>query len=132
MKVKIFCKYYPTENVEKIISGILKIFPDAKIEIKEEYLYAETTNLDTFSSLLKKQRIRDTARSVISDGVRDNKAFFRLNKQVMTVGVVNFAVENMPLGDVEVIIEADENEDIYSIIDLISPSTIYEREEENI
>lgn len=123
MRITIICRYYPTENIDKIVVGLQKIFPEAKFEVREEYIYGEAKTLHTFSELLKKQRIRDTARSVLYDGIKNNKTSFRLNKQVMTVGIVNFAVENMPLGDVEVTIEAEENEDIQSIIDIISPAS---------
>ncbi len=123
MKVRVFCRIYPTENPEKIRDAVLKIFPDAKIRISENYLVAETSSMENFASLLRRQRIRDSARSVLMDGMDENSISFRLNKQVMTVGRINFAVEDMPLGDVEVRVEAEGEEDIRDILDRIAPST---------
>ena len=123
MRVRIFCRYYPTENVDKIKEAILKIFPDARIKISENYILAETRSMENFASLLRKQRIRDSARSVLIEGMDERSITFRLNKQVMTVGKINFAVEDMPLGDVEVRVEAEELEDIREILDSVAPST---------
>ncbi len=129
MKVRVFCRIYPTENPEKIRDAVLKIFPDAKIRISENYLVAETSSMENFASLLRRQRIRDSARSVLMDGMDENSISFRLNKQVMTVGRINFAVEDMPLGDVEVRVEAEGEEDIRDILDRIAPSTRVEEGE---
>jgi len=129
MKVRIFCRIYPTENPKKIRDAVLKIFPDAKVRISENYLVAETSSIENFASLLRKQRIRDSARSVLTEGMDENSISFRLNKQVMTVGRINFAVEDMPLGDVEVRVEAEGEEDIREILDQIAPSTRVEGEE---
>jgi len=129
MKVRVFCRIYPTENPEKIRDAVLKIFPNAKIRISENYLVAETSSMENFASLLRRQRIRDSARSVLMDGMDENSISFRLNKQVMTVGRINFAVEDMPLGDVEVRVEAEGEEDIRDILDRIAPSTRVEEGE---
>jgi predicted RNA binding protein with dsRBD fold (UPF0201 family) len=53
-------------------------------------------------------------------GVKGNSVSFRLNKQVAAAGRVSFSEEVHALGDIEVMIVAD---DIGAIMDKIAPNT---------
>lgn len=113
--VKTICK--PTENVDKVMKAMLNIFPDLQIEQGDEELVGTTESLENMKELLEKQKIRSAARKVFRSSVEGNRLTLRLNKQVAFMGKVNFA-EKSPLGDIEVIVEDDNMEDL---IDRLAP-----------
>ena len=119
MEIRLTTSCNPTESREKIVSAIKSIFPDATIE-GEDPITAVSHSVDNFAALLKQFRIRDAARAVIWRGIEGNSTRFRLNKQVAAVGKISFSQENHPLGDIEVVISAD---DIHGMIDSIAPRT---------
>ncbi|MCD6503615.1 MAG: hypothetical protein J7K58_05275 [Euryarchaeota archaeon] len=124
MKVRIRVPLNPTEDEEKVKNAILNIFPDASMKIEEDVIIAETTDLKNLKELLEKQRIRDTARDVFMSSIVENHIIFKINKQVATIGRVNFSVSEGPLGDIEVDIEAEEGENVNEIINYLAPSTL--------
>ncbi len=121
VEIEIEAKIYPTESVEKIKEAILKLFPDAQLEILPGKIKGKAQSLEEFGKILKEERIRDAARSVfLSSLKRKQEIYFELNKQAATRGKVNFAVGNVPLGSIKVTIRGD---DLLSLIDLIAPDT---------
>lgn len=123
--ITLTARCHPTEDREKIVSAILKLFPDAQAE-GEDPIVARAHSTDTFVEQIGRQRIRDAARSVLRKGMRDGRTSFRLNKQVATVGKVSFAEEVHALGDIDVTIES---EDISALIDDLAPDTRRERKQ---
>ena len=123
MKIHIKARLYPTEDPEKVKKAILNIFPDAKIEISEGSIVAISKNLDNMKKLLETQHIRDTAREILTSSIVGNHIIFKINKQVATVGKINFSISEGPLGDVEVDVDC-EDEDAMKVIDYVAPSTL--------
>ena len=119
VNVRISTRCFPTEDRDKVVSAVTRLFPDCVL-VGDDVLRGETSTLDEFSELLRRQRIRDSARSVLRRGLRGDSTSFKINKQVAAVGKVSFSEENHPLGDIEVII-TDAN--IASVIDSIAPDT---------
>ncbi len=80
-------------------------------------------DLDTFSKLIRKQKILDTARTQMQKGMRgkSDKTVFNLNKQVATVGKVSFVDYRTALGTISVCVESD---DLESYIDHVAPMTV--------
>lgn len=117
--VRLSARCYPTESRDKVLNAIKSIFPDAEAE-GDDPILATATSLDMFSELLKRQRIRDAARSVLRRGAEGTFTGFRLNKQVAAVGKISFSQERHALGDIEVTIESD---DIEALIERIAPDT---------
>lgn len=95
------------------------IFPDAIVE-GDDPLEATSSSVEMFSELLKRQRIRDAARSVLRRGTSGDSTSFRLNKQVAAVGRISFSQETHALGDIEITLKSD---DIEGLIDSIAPDT---------
>jgi len=116
--VRVRC--FPTENPEKVRQALLNLFPDALVEEYEGGLLARTGSLDRFKELIRNQRILDSTRHILVRGVRDEEIVLRLNKQVAFVGKVSFVDEEMPLGSIEVFIEAG---DPQRLIDEVAPLT---------
>jgi len=119
---------YPTESPEKIKNAMLSLFPDMHISIRGSFIEGESKSVETLKNALKKQKIRDTARSVLfkckSDTGLETK--FNISKQAATVGKVNFAEHESPLGDIELTIRVNEGEKLDEVIDFIAPSTLKE------
>jgi len=110
----------PTEDVEKIKNAILSIFPDAKFEILAGEIVAKSSSLENFGKILKEERIRDAARSVLLGNLYDDEIVFSINKQVATIGKISFSVGNAPLGDIKITIKG---ENLRELVDIIAPDT---------
>jgi predicted RNA binding protein with dsRBD fold (UPF0201 family) len=119
VEIRLTAKCFPTEDRDKVVGAITKLFPDAEIT-GDDPIVARSTSIDAFGELLKRYRIRDAARGVMRRGLRRGSISFMLNKQVAAVGKVSFSEENHPLGDLEVTIVSD---DINGLIDSIAPNT---------
>ncbi len=89
---------YETESQEKVEHAILNIFPDAVLERVDDFIKGTSSNLETFSILLRKQQIRATAKTELMKGLAFDSFEFYLNKQVAMVGKVNFSQD--PLGPI--------------------------------
>jgi predicted RNA binding protein with dsRBD fold (UPF0201 family)/dephospho-CoA kinase len=89
---------YETESQEKVERAILNIFPDAVLERLDDFIEGTSSTLETFSTLLRMQRIRATAKIELMKGLAFDSFEFYLNKQVAMVGKVNFTQD--PLGPI--------------------------------
>ncbi len=116
---------FPTESAEKIKHAFLALFPDMHVDIRGDFVQGEGASIDAFRLALKKQKIRDTARAVMFRGRADTglETRFAISKQASTVGKVNFAENESPLGDIEITLRTSEGERLDDIIDDIAPST---------
>jgi len=108
---------YPTEDQGKVERAIKKIFPTCSMTIEspsEEVKILRAREhgkeaLIPLQSLLRQDRIRDAARSILMSSVSDNVIIFYLNKQVAFVGHVSFSMPNAesPLGPITVRIRCE-------------------------
>ncbi|HVO77990.1 MAG TPA: RNA-binding domain-containing protein [Methanomassiliicoccales archaeon] len=114
-------RLFSTEDPDKVRRALLNVFPDALVEEYEGGLIARSGSLARFKELIHNQRIRDSTRSVLLRSASGSEMRFQLNKQVAYVGKISFTEGPMPLGSIEVSIEAD---DIASVIDEVAPATI--------
>jgi predicted RNA binding protein with dsRBD fold (UPF0201 family)/dephospho-CoA kinase len=87
-----------TESQEKVERAILNIFPDAVLERLDDFIEGTSSTLETFSTLLRMQRIRATAKTELMKGIALDSFEFYLNKQVAMAGKVNFSQD--PLGPI--------------------------------
>ena len=101
------------------MAAIALLFPDARVE-GDDPVVASSQSVERFGTLLRQQRIRDAARAVMRKSIRGNSTHFVLNKQIAAVGKVSFSQESHPLGDIDVIFE---DTDIEQLIDSIAPRT---------
>ena len=109
-----------TECPEKVAKAMENLFPGIAIEAREGRIegHGGARSLATFHRLLREQRILDTARSVMLQGLVGDAVQFRLNKQAATVGRINFPPEEEPLGSIHVEIRGPA-----TIIDWLAPRT---------
>jgi len=108
---------YPTENLEKVEKAIKTVFPTCSTTLENQAEEVRVLRarghgkeaLVPLQSLLRQDRIRDAARSVLISGISDDTITFHLNKQVAFVGHISFSVPNAesPLGPITVRIRCE-------------------------
>jgi predicted RNA binding protein with dsRBD fold (UPF0201 family) len=119
--VSISCPVFPSEDPEKVRQAVLNIFPDAVLDISEDRISSVSAGMEHFGDRIRKQRILDTARSVLMKGRRGERSCFYLNKQAAFAGKISFVEEKAVLGTIKVTVEA---EDITSFIEMLAPNTV--------
>jgi len=120
IEVSIYSLVRVTERSELVASAIERIFPGLTMDIRVDRIeaYNGLESLKTFHKLLREQKILDTSRSVMLDGLLGDAVQFKLNKQAALMGKVNFPPEEEPLGSIHVQITGGER-----IIDWLAPKT---------
>ena len=119
----------PTENPEKVLIALNRLFGDLQYKIEERgsrrFLTGRDdsmSGLSTFRSLLRRELICDAARKVLFKGTVGNTITFHLNKQVAYVGHISFSepVGESPLGPIRVEVRC---EDPRELINWLAPKT---------
>lgn len=119
-----------TEDLGKVKQAIENIFGNLPLEEKPHrkgsLLRAQandTENLSKFANLLRREQIRNAARSVLFQGLKGNTLTFFLNKQVAYAGHISFCkpVAESPLGPIKVKIKSD---NLLKLIDWLAPRTV--------
>jgi predicted RNA binding protein with dsRBD fold (UPF0201 family) len=118
-----------TENSEKVKLAVENVFGQVPFEVQTEKrggkLLASTIGtegLTKFYNLLRREHIRDAARSVMFRGFEGNTIAFYLNKQVAYAGHLSFSepIGESPLGPIKVTITCDNPREL---IDWLAPRT---------
>lgn len=129
IEVHVEVEVNPTESEEKVKKAVENIFGNIPVQLKPlpvgSLLVAEAKGLEALTklyNLLRRERIRDAARSVLFEGVDGKNVSFFLNKQVAFAGHVSFskAVAESPLGPIKVSVKCD---DPRRFIDWLAPKT---------
>lgn len=123
MRLRVEAEVRPTEDREKVIAAVRKIFPTIEIGQAVGSVSGESFDVASLSrlhQLLRQQAILDSARSAMRKRMRDNTTQIMLSKQVASVGRVNFTDGESPLGPIVVTLEAP---DIENLIDYLAPKT---------
>jgi hypothetical protein len=115
-KVRAEVEVNPTEDLDKVKAAVHRVLGELELEVKDEEgtkRLIGTANgpeaLTWFHDLLRRERILDAARKVLSRGVLGNSIIFYLNKQVAYVGHLSFSqpTGESPLGPIQVEIQCD-------------------------
>ena len=117
----------PTEDPSKVERALRNILPSARIQssnladdvIKLEIRGEGFEFLATLRSLIKQERIRSAARSILLKSAREGFLRFWLNKQAAFAGRVSFCepVGESPLGPISIRIETP---DINRAVDFLA------------
>lgn len=108
----------PTESVEKVERAVRNVLGEVDLQ---QTVYDEVTvlrarmkgmeSLRHLKNLLRQMKIRDTARSKLSNSMEGNTLTFGLNKQAAYAGRVSFyRHREAPLGPIQITIYGDVNE----------------------
>ena len=142
VKIRVEAEIKPTENMEKVRQAILNIIEAEEIKIVEKlggkYLVAESRSLESLNklhTLLRKERILDSARKIMKRWSTEENTLFFLNKQAAYMGRISFCMPQgeSPLGPIMVEIKGVKSREI---IDWLAPPTskgkpLFEREPPN-
>jgi len=120
MDVLVSAPVFPSEDQNKVVQAVNRIFPSAVLEISEGVAEGRT-DIEEFSNQIRRQKILDAARSVMIKGRRKDRTVLLLNKQAAFAGKISFTDERAVLGAIRVIIE---DEDIDAAINIIAPPTV--------
>jgi predicted RNA binding protein with dsRBD fold (UPF0201 family) len=114
--VHIEAEVNPTESEEKVKKAVENIFGNVETRVQPIHrgsiLIAEAGGIEALTklcSILRRERIRDAARTALLEGLERKSVRFCLNKQVAFAGHVSFAKEvaESPLGPIKVKIECE-------------------------
>jgi predicted RNA binding protein with dsRBD fold (UPF0201 family) len=124
----------PTEDQSKVERALHNIFPSAQIartKLADDVIRLEVSGNDldflrALRNLIRQERIRSAARSILLSGTRGNHIQFYLNKQAAFVSRVSFCepVGESPLGPISIRIETSEP---YTVIDFLASKPIQSR-----
>jgi len=129
VNVQVEVEVNPTEDLDKVKQAVENIFGTLKLEQKSlrrgSLLVGQSKDVESlskFGNLLRRERIRDAARGVLFQGLKENTITFYLNKQVAYAGHVSFCepTAESPLGPIKVKIKSD---DPRKLIDWLAPRT---------
>lgn len=130
VEVRVEADISPTEDEAKVKRAVENMFGNVEFEVRPQHrgslLVAKTKGtegLTKFYNLLRRERIRSAARSVLYDGMDERSIIFYLNKQAAFVGHVSFsqATGESPLGPIRVEIVCS---DPRSVIDWLAPRIV--------
>lgn len=119
----------PTEDLEKVKRAVEKTFGSVELEVNPRkygsLLFARARGRDGLSklyNLLRRERIRDAARGVLFEGLREKTITFYLNKQAAYAGHISFSkpTGESPLGPIKIQISCD---DPRELIEWLAPKT---------
>lgn len=114
--IRIEAEINPTENPDKVKLAVENIFGAVEFEVRTTQhsgtLTAHTKGTEGLAklyNLLRRERIRDAARSVMFKGFEGNTVTFYLNKQVAYAGHLSFSepTGESSLGPIKVTIVCD-------------------------
>jgi uncharacterized protein len=111
----------PTEDPEKVRTAILNLFPESEITVEQGEAVAKTATLERFMTLIRNQKILDSIRHKLLDGMAPGSTSISLNKQAAFVNRVSLSEGRTALGNIEVTIES---EDVERLIDKVAPRTV--------
>ena len=129
VEVQIEVEVNPTEDEVKVKRAVENVFGSLQFEQEPlrrgSLLIIKASGMDVLTklcNLLRRDRIRDAARSVMYKGMNGRSIVFYLNKQVAYAGHVSFSQPSgeSPLGPIKVEIKCD---DPRQIIDWLAPRT---------
>lgn len=132
MRVRVKAPLFPTEEEEKVVSALKKLFPKMSFHVEGEGKFREIVGtcdcsecLENLRMLLRKQRILDSARSYIYRGREAGAVRFYLNKQAAYVGKVSFCsmeYGESPLGAITVTV--DVGDEFEKFVNWLAPATV--------
>ncbi|HDO20550.1 MAG TPA: hypothetical protein ENG81_03415 [Candidatus Bathyarchaeota archaeon] len=129
LKIKVEAEIKSTEDAEKVKNAVLNIIETENVKIVEiagrKILRAESNKIESLKklhSLLRKERILDSARKMMKRWSTDERIMFFLNKQAAYMGHLSFCMPEgeSPLGPIVVEIEGER---LREIIDWLAPPT---------
>ena len=117
ININIFCEVNPSEDLEKIKTSILNLFPELKIKVQDNQLSGSSNDIELLSKVIKSIKNRQTV-SVLSrimkTNMAENSTWFYLNKQAAFVDVIALCndADESALGPIKIVLNSNNIEEI--------------------
>jgi predicted RNA binding protein with dsRBD fold (UPF0201 family)/adenylate kinase family enzyme len=133
VEVEVSAVVNPTENETYVANALKNIFGDIELETldtaqQHKKRLSGTGDVETLKNLhemFRKEKILDTGRMQLEEGLSIDglSTHFIINKQVASVGRMNFPADEEPLGSIHVTITTSSKDEMEKIFDWLTPPT---------
>ena len=115
--IEVFCTINPSEDLRKIETAILNIFPDIEINKNNMQITGISKKIESLSrifEIIHNRRITDVYRRTLNQNLSENSTWFYLNRQAAYVDVIALCNEEdeSPLGPIEIILDSQQIEQV--------------------
>ena len=115
--IEVFCLINPSEDLQKIKTAILNIFPDIQIKNTDMEISGTSKKIESLSKIFEvvhNRRVKNTYRRILNQNLSNNSTWFYLNRQAAYVDVIALCNEEdeSPLGPIEIILDSQEIEQV--------------------
>ena len=115
--IEVFCTINPSEDLQKIETAILNIFPDIEINKNNMQITGVSKKIESLSrifEIIHNRRIIDAYRRTLNQNLSGNSTWFYLNRQAAYVDVIALCNEEdeSPLGPIEIILDSQQIEQV--------------------
>ena len=115
--IEVFCAINTSEDLQKIETAILNIFPDIEINKNNMQITGVSKKIESLSrifEIIHNRRITDVYRRTLNQNLSGNSTWFYLNRQAAYVDVIALCNEEdeSPLGPIEIILDSQQIEQV--------------------
>jgi len=115
--IEVFCAINPSEDLQKIETIILNIFPDIEINKNNMQITGVSKKIESLSrifEIIHNRRITDAYRRTLNQNLSGNSTWFYLNRQAAYVDVIALCNEEdeSPLGPIKIILDSQQIEQV--------------------
>jgi len=115
--IEVFCTINPSEDLRKIETAILNIFPDIEINKNKMQITGVSKKIESLSrifEIIHNRRITDAYRRTLNQNLSGNSTWFYLNRQAAYVDVIALCNEEdeSPLGPIKIILDSQQIEQV--------------------
>ena len=119
IEVRVEAEVYPTEDPEKVLEAVKKVFPEIDFNVKwldgsavVEGVGKDLKVLENLKRLIRERRIRTSARQILKSSISGESLVFNLNKQAAYAGKISFTEPYLesPLPPIKVEVRSDDLE----------------------
>ena len=115
--IEVFCTINPSEDLQKIETAILNIFPDIEINKNNTLITGVSKKIESLSRIFEtihNRRITHAYRRTLNQNLSENSTWFYLNRQAAYVDVIALCNEEdeSPLGPIEITLDSQQIEQV--------------------
>ena len=115
--IEVFCTINPSEDLQKIETAILNIFPDIEINKNNMQITGISKKIESLSrifEIIHNRRITNVYRRTLNQNLSENSTWFYLNRQAAYVDVIALCNEEdeSPLGPIKIILDSQQIEQV--------------------
>ena len=115
--IEVCCSINPSEDLQKIETAILNIFPDIEINKNKMQITGVSKKIESLSrifEIIHNRRITNVYRRTLNQNLSENSTWFYLNRQAAYVDVIALCNEEdeSPLGPIKIILDSQQIEQV--------------------